>query len=505
MKTEIKTIMASTLMITGLVSYKLGQWTGPSPDSALAYAGGTDPVVNQLNGQKAGDPNNLSTFVSLAKQAVPSVVNISTLTTVKAAYNQGSPEDLFRYFFGEGFGPPGMPRGVPNSKLPKSAALGTGFIVDTSGIILTNNHVVSGADQIKIQFTESPDEKPTEGKVIGRDPELDVALIKVNTSRTLVPLALGDSDALQVGEYVMAVGNPFGNGHSVTHGIVSAKGRMSPGIPLANYLQIDAPINPGNSGGPLLNLKGQVVGINNAIDARAQGIGFAIPINYVKKVISQLQNHGKVDRGYIGAVIAPLSSEVAEKFELPPNIQAPFVVQVNPGTPAEVAGIHPYDVITEVDGSPVHTPNELILAITSAPIGKKIPLKIVREGKERTLTIETKLRPSDQLATNDSQPTPSHEESIPGTGLFLKDLSPTEGKGVAVTAIAPGSPADLAGLRPGDILLEVDRKEIQNKKTLDDKIKNNMSYLLRIKRLTLDGPSLYSVVLLDLRKTKDSG
>jgi serine protease Do len=250
------------------------------------------------------------TFVRLAKSSVPSVVNISTVTHFKRADYEAGEQEMLEHFFG-GM-PGGMGGGMRMMPMPgqtpalKRAALGTGFIIDSSGIILTNNHVVEGADEIKIQFAEG--EEPVIGKVIGRDPELDVALIRVKTNRKLEALKLGDSDALDVGEYVMAVGNPYGQGHSVSHGIVSAKGRIAPGLPIANYLQIDAPINPGNSGGPLLNMRGEVIGINNAIDPRAQGIGFAIPINFVKNVLPDLESGKRIERGFIRKICKRLSS-----------------------------------------------------------------------------------------------------------------------------------------------------------------------------------------------------
>ena len=273
--------------------------------AGTAYWGGTRHLIHANEAlADSASPSDANIFVALAKKIVPSVVNISTLSTVKGGdYGGGpnNPDDLFRKFFDDFFrhhgnagprggggdddsggddgGGGGAPTPAPSGKLPKAMSLGTGFIIDASGLILTNNHVVADADEIKISFTEDEDEKLTDGEVVGRDPELDVALIHVKTKRELTAVTLGDSDASEVGEYVIAVGNPFGQGHSVTHGIICAKGRLAPDFPLARYLQTDAPINPGNSGGPLVNLKGEVIGINNAIDQRAQGIGFAIPIN----------------------------------------------------------------------------------------------------------------------------------------------------------------------------------------------------------------------------------
>ena len=289
--------------------------------------------------------------------------------------------------FGGMFGPfpfaPGM-RGFPPPRQQKEIALGSGFIIDPTGILITNNHVVAHADRVEIQLTESREDKPIEGKVIGRDPELDVAIRRFAPPRMLAALPLGNSEALEVGEFVMAVGNPHGKGHSVTHGIVSAKGRMDPSVAIASYLQTDTPINPGNSGGPLLNLKGEVIGINNAIEAGAQGISFAIPINYIKAVLPQLESTGKVSRGFIGASIGQVDT---------PETHAPVIMQVVPNGPADKAGLRARDVITRAGTSNVRTPNELILAITSTPVGTKIPLTIQRGNKTVTVSVQVEPRP----------------------------------------------------------------------------------------------------------------
>jgi serine protease Do len=331
----------------------------------------------------SANTSDFNVFAKLAKQSVPSVVNLSSTTTVKPQAGPPFDENIFNQFMD------------PRAFQPrKETALGSGFIIDPSGIILTNNHVVAHTDKVEIQLTESADDKPIEGKVIGRDPELDVALIQFTPPRKLTALVLGDSDSLEVGEFVMAVGNPYGQGHSVSHGIVSAKGRASPDAAFANYLQTDAPINPGNSGGPLLNLKGEVVGINNAIDPRAQGISFAIPINFVKTILPQLESNGKVSRGFIGAAIAPMSTELAQKMGESKDLNSPIVSDITLGGPAAKAGLRPYDIITEVSGKPVHTPSELILAVTSTPVGEKIPLTILRAGKRLTLDVKVEQRPA---------------------------------------------------------------------------------------------------------------
>jgi serine protease Do len=352
------------------------------------------PQPELQNPASPGDPN---IFVSLSKRIIPSVVNISTLTKPKIVEENGfpgfrsfGPDDLFRQFFAP------MPGQHYKRVIPRSGALGTGFLITDDGIILTNNHVVAGADEIKIAFTESPTEKPTEAKVIGRDPELDVALIRVKTDRKLTPLPLGDSDALQVGEYVAAVGNPFGNGHSLTHGIISAKGRAAPDFPLATYLQTDAPINPGNSGGPLVNLRGEVIGINSAIDARAQGIGFAIPINAVKQILPQLESKGKVSRGYLGLLIEQINPDLAEKLQVSRDTRAPFVAHVYPQGPAAQSGLKPYDVILEANGKPVHSPSDLTSEVVSFSAGQKIQLKISRDGKTQDVTVRLGDRPADR-------------------------------------------------------------------------------------------------------------
>jgi serine protease Do len=470
-------------------------------------------------------------FVNLAKKMVPSVVNISSITTAKSPYMQGGTDDVFRKFFGDLFRqynsrggrggspdddedeggpalPPANPPGGP-SRLPKSLSLGTGFIVDASGLILTNNHVVADADEIKISFTESLDEKPTDAEVVGRDPDLDIALIKVKNKRPMVPVVLGDSDALEVGEYVMAVGNPFGQGHSVTHGIISAKGRFAPDFPLANYLQTDAPINPGNSGGPLINLKGEVIGINNAIDQRAQGIGFAIPINIVKKILPQLRTKGSVSRGYIGVVVDPLTPEIAAKIGVSPDLQGPVVSHVYPGDPADKAGLKPYDVILEFNGQPVHSGNDLIVAVTSVNVGQSVTLKVSRGGKSKSLTIKVGQRPDSSVALQkESKGKKTPKKQSVDLGMTIEDMSvdlarelgmSEKASGLVVTQVAYGGPADRAGMIRGDVIIEIDRKPVKDTESFYSTVKEKKSYLLRVRRSDPQGRESFTVVVLDLK------
>jgi serine protease Do len=482
-------------------------------------------------------------IVGLARKVVPSVVNISTTAVVKSPGYRGGPEDFFRKFFeeffrrqGRGFPEPdsggdggsgggaegeesgggGTNRGgrggtdPRQGRLPRSSALGTGFVIDRSGLILTNNHVVADAEEIKIFFTEEDGEKPTDGEVVGRDPELDLALIRVKTSRQLVPLALGDSEALSVGEYVMAVGNPFGQGHSVTHGIVSAKGRRAPDFQLARYIQSDAPINPGNSGGPLVNLKGEVIGINNAIDQRAQGIGFAIPINLVKEVLEQLKTKGVVDRGYIGVLINELTPELAEKLSLGGDASGALVAHVYPGEPADKAGIRPYDLITEIGGKKVANGSELVGVVTSVPVGSVVEVKL-RRGRQRLgVKVLVAQRPgSPQAGTGPGAEKSPKEEIVPPveTGLELSELTPEfaqdlglkpDQKGVVVQRVEFGSAADRAGLFQGDFIQEVEGKPVTSRKEFYAVVKERKKYLLRVRRLDPQGGEFFDLVILDL-------
>lgn len=456
-------------------------------------------------------------FVELAKKVVPSVVNISTAKRVKSPFLQGAPDDAYRRFFEDFFGQnwqgrqlqPGFPPsqrkrpGLP--EVPKATSLGTGFVIDASGLILTNNHVVADADEIKIAFTEDPAEKPVDGEIVGRDPQLDVALIRVKTKRTLVPLPMGNSDALEVGEYVMAAGNPFGQGHSVSHGIVSAKGRNVPGLGLANYLQTDAPINPGNSGGPLVNLRGEVIGINNAILANAQGIGFAIPINSVSTILPQLKSKGSVDRGYLGALVGEMSPALAERLGLPDDIRGAFVTNVTPGGPAEDAGIKPYDLIVSVDGKDIRSANELVMAITAAKPGDSVKIDVNRAGKTVLLAVKVGTRPVEGALIAKKIPQKSPEQS--NTGMSLEELTPetarrlgvTARKGVYVSSVEADSPADRAGLMRGDVILEVDRKSIKTRDEFDEIVRGGKAYLVRIRRSDSEGNESFSVIVLDLK------
>jgi len=425
-------------------------------------------------------------FSHLAEVAKPAVVNIRTEKTV-----QGGGK-VFRHFFGNPFG--GRERDPfkdffgPFEEGPmkefKQRSLGSGFIIDKEGFIVTNNHVVEGADQIKVRLAN---EEEYEATVVGRDPKTDLALIKIEGAQDLVPLPVGDSDAQAVGTWVVAIGSPFGLEQTVTAGIVSAKGRIIGSGPYDDFVQTDASINPGNSGGPLINMNGEVIGINTAIVASGQGIGFAIPINMAKDIIAQLKSKGEVTRGWMGVGIQDLTPELAEYYKVKDETGV-LVTQVFEGDPADKAGIKTNDIITAVNGEPVTDSRELSRRIAALGVGQKAEITIVRDGREKTVTIETAKRQDEQtLASKET-------ESDDKLGLSLQSLEPemaarlgydeTE-KGVLVTGVESGSKADKAGVQQGDLIKEINRKPVAGiedfRKQLS-KVKKGDPIMLLLKR-----------------------
>jgi serine protease Do len=471
--------------------------------SRAAYGLGLIFVV--CNAQGTSSSANTNIFVDLSNKVVPSVVNISTISSGTIIDSGDEDEGTLQV----------PPSGRESSQLPQALSLGTGFIIDSTGLILTNNHVIADADEIKISFTEAKDEKPTDAEVVGRDPDLDIALIRVKSKKALLPVSLGDSDRLEVGEYVVAVGNPFGQGHSVTHGIISAKGRPAPDFPMANYLQTDAPINPGNSGGPLVNLKGEVVGISNAVDQRAQGIGFAIPINIVKKILPQLKTKGLVARGYIGVLVDNLTPEIARKMGVPKGTLGSMVTHVYSRQPAHRAGIQAYDIIVEFNSKPIHSGNDLVAAVTSVEVGESVLVKVLRSGKSKTFKIKVGQRALQPIAQTKSSEKTKGKNKKPASiniGMSIENitselanelgLSGPSGKsgkvsGVVVSNIDYEGAADKVGIQRGDVILEVDRKPIKNVDTFFSIVKEQKSYLLRIRRSDSQGRESFAVLLLN--------
>jgi serine protease Do len=396
---------------------------------------------------------------------------------------------------------------------PQPFALGTGFVIDESGLLLTNHHVIDGAEGVKVQFNEDDEYIPAE--VIGRDPELDVALLSVKPKGKLSALPLGDSDRIEVGEYVVAIGNPLGYGHSVTHGILSARERKTPEMRLAKYLQTDASINPGNSGGPLINMKGEVIGINNAIDARAQGIGFAIPINSVKQILNQLKTKGSVSRGYLGIGVGEFSDEIAEQIGVPKGTRGVLVAEVFKGQSAEKAGILPYDVITRVNGDKITNPLDLTTRITAIPVGGIAEITLYRKGKEKTLALKVGERPSpiagraDWNSNKKSNKTATFNE-MKEWGFRAEDLNPELAKSlgipfsdskaspsVVVTDLDFGKPAAESGLLRGDVVLDLGGKTIQNVNQLEETLKGTKgkSLLIRVRRYGPQGETTVVILL----------
>lgn len=373
------------------------QWSGAAPSAPLPPTAGAPVGFEQP-------------FVALARKVMPAVVNLNTWKRPVRPHG-GMPRWGLPLL--PPFGAPGGEGGPGEAAPPEEEgfgagpgggarpyALGTGFLIDAAeGLLLTNHHVVAGSDEVRVTFTEGEDEKPLKARIVGADPDLDIALLKLEGAvpASARPLVLGDSDRLQVGEYVAAAGNPFGQGHSFTHGIVSAKDRVAPQLPLTRYLQTDAPINPGNSGGPLLNLAGEVVGINNAIDARAQGIGFAIPINAVKGVLAQLKRDGKVSRGYLGVSVTSIDPSLAAQLPEVRDGRGALVADVAPGTPAARAGLRRWDVILGVDGKEITSPSALTQAVAGREPGESIALDVLRQGRRLKLSFKTAERPQAKL------------------------------------------------------------------------------------------------------------
>jgi serine protease Do len=449
------------LIVVALVSLLIGFGVNGGVD----WFGGTR-LVNLWGGTATPEsppivtPQGLPDFVSLAKKMRPIVVNVSTTQISQGGGGQGfenpfggGEEDPFGDFWRRFFGGP-APRGPFRQK-----SLGSGFIIDKDGSILTNNHVVDNASKIVVKLA---DEREFEAKVIGKDAKTDVAVIKINTKESLPVAPLGDSDRLDVGEWVMAIGNPFGLDNTVTSGIVSAKGRHIGGA-YDNFIQTDASINPGNSGGPLINLRGEVVGINSAIYSRSGGnigIGFAIPINLVKELLPQLKGKGKVTRGYLGVLIQKVTPEIAESLGMD-KPKGALVADVTKGGPAEGAGIKVGDVIIEFDGKEIKESNDLPIVVARTPVDKKVGLKVLRDKKEITLNVGVGEMKDEELVASSAEKGELGLTVQQVTREIAESLGLERAEGVVISAVEPGSAADEAGLRRGDVILEVDRKPVR--------------------------------------------
>jgi serine protease Do len=412
----------------------------------------------------------LPSLSELVKEVKPSVVNISTTTVVKGPdmqerfFGQQNPfkdffgNDFFEKFFGD----------TPRKEF-KHRSLGSGFIIDKDGYILTNNHVVEKAVSIKVKLS---DEKEYDAKVIGKDAKTDIALIKIDAKHNLPVAAFGDSGKLEVGDWVIAIGNPFGLEQTVTAGIVSAKGRVIGAGPYDDFIQTDASINPGNSGGPLFNLKGEVVGINTAIVSGGQGIGFAIPINVAKEMLAQLKSKGKVTRGWLGVVIQKITPEIAKSFGLKGS-EGALVSDVMEQSPAEKAGIKRGDIIVSFNGNKIKDMDMLPRLVGGTEIGKKVKVGIIRDGQPLEVNVMI-----DELKEESIQASKKNEVEK-DFGLVVQDITPDiakhlnikDKKGVIVTDVQPGSPAQNVDIRSGDIIKEINRRPVRNITDFKDAMK----------------------------------
>ena len=384
------------------------------------------------------------------------------------------------------------PHGRPQRQRPRQS-LGTGFIIRPDGLIITNNHVINNADIINISLSNS--KETYTAKVIGKDERTDTALIKITASKNLPFVKLGDSDHLQVGEWVAAFGNPFGHSNSMSKGIISAIGREIDKLNRFPFLQTDASINPGNSGGPLVNTAGEVIGMNTAIDARAQGIGFAIPINNIKTILTSLEKEGGVRRGYLGVILKNIDSDLKSALGLK-DTKGSLIVNVLPNSPAHKAGLQPYDIIIQVDKKEIKSTSGLTNAIADAGVGKSVMLKILRKGKAKSIKVSLESHPQNQaLETPQGSLKPGATQAAQlGFGLMdytealKKNLeielglpSLTESRPV-ITSVTNGSIAHRAGLYPGDIILDINQRPVYKVNTAIKYLKKPRAHILRILR-----------------------
>jgi serine protease Do len=422
----------------------------------------TPPVVSAP--PPAVPPNGApASFASIARAAKPAVVNVSTTQTVRTEgfprfgpqpgpFGEQDPfSQFFRHFFGQ------MPRSFTQR------SLGSGVIIDRDGYIVTNAHVVKNADKIVIKMEN---QQEFNAKVIGVDEKTDVALLKIRSPDDLAVAILGDSNTLQVGDWVVAIGNPFGLSETVTAGIVSAKGRVIGEGPYDDFIQTDASINPGNSGGPLLDLRGEVVGINAAIFSQSGGnigIGFAIPINLVKNIVEQLKAHGKVVRGWLGVSIQDVTPDLAKSFGLK-QAEGALVADITADSPAERAGIERGDLIIGYDGTRIEQAHQLPALVAATAIGKTVRITVLRNGETKTLSLTVAEMPGNVTASS------STKAGSGDWGLTVSNITPDlaqqfslrKRSGVVVTDVAPDGPAGEAGVQPGDVIVEADRKRVHS-------------------------------------------
>ena len=484
-------LLIASGVVIGLIVASEFEWLPNSraiPEQEIARP--VQPVASAVQPTLPG--SNGQNFVDIAKAVKPAVVNIFATRSGKAegTPGQGSPFDdpFFRRFFGDEFY-----KRFEAPRERKERGLGSGVIVDATGIIITNNHVVSKADEIKVFLS---DKREFKAKLIGTDAKTDIAVLRIEAGN-LPTAPWADSDKLEVGEFVLAVGNPFGLTQTVTLGIVSALGRSAGIAEYEDFIQTDAAINPGNSGGALVNVRGELVGINTAIYSQSggnMGIGFAVPSNMAHSIMNQLVQHGKVVRGWLGVSIQELTPELATQFGVPKETKGVLVSDVMDDSPAKKAGFERGDVILEFDGRSMDSPTQLRNAVAQTVVGKKVPVKFIREKKTKTAEVLIGEQPKNlsQAGSEESG------EAVAPTGL-LSDLEVREltddlagryglkagERGVVIVRVKAGSPAEEVGVREGDIILEVNRKAVTSLKSyerLASSLPKDQSVLLLLKR-----------------------
>jgi serine protease Do len=406
-----------------------------------------------------------SPFAPLVAKLTPAVVNVKVSKVEKAAFPwpQMQGRSFGDFPFGDSFNHPQLPQ----NRTVQGA--GSGVIIAADGTILTNNHVVEGAKEVAVTLA---DQREFKARIVGRDPKTDLAVLKIDAGKDLPVASLGDSNQLKVGDWVLAIGNPFGLDHTVTAGIVSAKGRVIGAGPYDDFIQTDASINPGNSGGPLFNMKGEVVGINTAILPNGQGIGFAIPVNTAKPLIPQLLAKGEVTRGYLGVNIQSITPDLAAALQLKERKGA-LVADVVSGGPAAKAGIRRGDVIVVFEGKPVQDSHDLPAMVAATAVDTEVTLTVVRAGQEQQVTATTARLPSDGTSAEETP-----QAARGKWGLQLDDVNPQVARklgikadhGVVVVGVQPGSPADEASIQPGEMILEVNRQPVKSVKEVKEQV-----------------------------------
>ena len=473
----------------------------------MVIAGGLDltPPVDadrQTPTQPAMETIAAPDFATLADRVVPSVVSV-TIKDVQdpSERNRRLPRDPFHEFFR---GPQ-----APSDEPSVRRSAGSGFFISADGEIVTNYHVIEDADEIAIELVDG---LQFEAEVIGRDEATDLALIKVkNPDRDFSYLALGESETVRVGEWVMAVGNPLDMDHTVTVGVVSAKGRVlglsRDGTSFENFIQTDAAINLGNSGGPLVNIRGEVVAINTAINARGQNLGFAVPVNILRQILPQLREHGKVVRGFLGITVTNLDQDSAEAFGLDSRDGA-LVAEVAPGRAADKGGVRHGDIVVEIDGEPIEDTRQLIDTISAKPPGTEVELTVVRDGKRKKIDVELEAR-DEAGGDTDGGAEPSREDdTAERLGISVSELSAQireiygiddETNGVVITRVMPVSPAADQGLVRGDVILEANGEAIDSVDQLKDMVSDVDAggYLrLYVQRPQAGGRSFFAILKL---------